>query len=130
MRRFVVHSLVFLDRCVIAPAPVILAAVSGYYLFFVITPFFLLGISKVPYIKLLSGEVSLEKALGAPAAITAFVLEMIMWLMTYVWVCSLVNFARTRKWWVLAAIVLAPLPLAYFNAGPYADEMKEWVMSL
>ena len=119
-----------LIRQMLSWSPGVLAAVSGYYLVFLIVPFFLLGIYRVPDLQLASGQVSMAKALGQPAAIVAFLMEMCMPAITYVWLFSLINFAVSRRWTVLVILVLAPQPIAYALAGPYACQIKDWVFAL
>lgn len=122
-----------LDRWLVLPAPIVLAAMSAYFLFIVIIPFHILRIDKVAGIRVASGEVSLGHALGEPFAAIGFLLEILMWsipLVSVLWMLSLVNAIQTRKWYVLLILALAPLPLAYFNAGPHAPMMKDWVEAL
>lgn len=111
-------------------SPVVLAGLSAYYLFFVIVPFFLLGVYKVPMDVLVGEEVSHEGAMGVVGSLPAFFLVMTGWgaaVATWAWLLSFVQFCRTRNWYLLLLLLLAALPIAYVDAGPYAKHIVEWI---
>lgn len=121
------HSKAAWKRAV-ALAPAVLAGVSGYLLFLVIVPFFVLDINNTPYTELASGGVCYQTALGLPAAVLALILALAARrLYTYVWLFSLINFVSTKRWYVLLLLLLAPLPIAYVIVGPYADSILAWI---
>ncbi|MHB0913853.1 MAG: hypothetical protein ACYC2Y_10495 [Armatimonadota bacterium] len=110
-------------------ATIALAGISGYLLVFIIIPFFLLGIHKVPVQKLNYGLVSYEQAFGSIAylvAIFATGFLMIPLWTTALWLVSLLDFILTRRWYVMLALVVFPLVVSYFLAGPYEPRMYEW----
>jgi hypothetical protein len=113
----------------IVAAPIILIAVALYDLFLMIIPFFLLNVHTLNLSLIFSETTSYEATFGVPISAMSFVLLYLNWpgLVGYLWLISLINFALTRKWYVLLALALAPLPIAYLNAGPYAEKMLAWV---
>jgi hypothetical protein len=110
-------------------ASVSVAVVSGWLLFFVIVPFFLLGVYRVPEGDLITGKVHYADAFGFVAwlvnlgGILFFVYSRLFFL---AWVLSLIDFILSRNWFVLALLIVAPLVVAYYFAGPYAFELNEW----
>lgn len=117
-------------RWLVRVGPVVLTGMSAFYLFFVIAPFFLLGVYQVPLQVLMGDEIIYEKAMGVTAGLVAFFLVEFglgAAIATWAWLLSLVNFTKTRKLWVLASLLLAPLPIAYVNAGPYCRHIVEWM---
>jgi hypothetical protein len=110
--------------------PTVLAAISAYYLFFVIAPFFLLGIHNVPLEVLKGDTVSYEDAMGVLSSIAAFILILFRLgpnVAAFAWLLSFANFCKTRNKYVLILLLIAALPIAYVNAGPYAQHFSDWI---
>lgn len=107
-----------------------LAGLSAYYLFFIIVPFFLLGIYAVPLDVLMGETVDYERAMGSTACISAFLIVLFglgARAATVAWLFSFINFCTTRNRYVLLLLMFAALPIAYVNAGPYAEHIQEWI---
>jgi hypothetical protein len=107
------------------------AFISGWALFFVIVPFFLLGIHRIDPIKLVNGAVYYGDAFGIEGwALTMAVLALIpARLFTLMWLFSLMDFIVTRKWFIVPILIVAPLAVAYVFGGPYAYEFTEWLFN-
>lgn len=114
----------------LAVAPWLFVGISGYYLFFVIVPFFVLGIHRTPMEMMYAGHVRHEDALGVPANLVAVFLTWVLPSFTYLWALALVSVLRQRRWHVLAGLLVAPLPIAYVQAGPYAQKIGEWILPI
>lgn len=114
-------------------SPIILLAFTLYFIFLVITPFFLLGIHTVPHHLLFNEQVRYDQAFGSFAGVVGVFLgqpDILSCLLTPIWLLSIINFIRKRKMWVAAVLLIGPIPIAYYAAGPYATAMNEWMIYL
>ncbi len=114
-------------------SPVIFAAIALYFIFLVIIPFFFLGIYAIPEKRLFLEQVRYDQAFGNIAGVVGVFLgqtDVLSFILTPVWLLSLISLIRTRKPWIVITLLIGPLPIAYFAAGPYANAMQEWLIYL
>ena len=111
-----------------------LASISLYYVFFVIVPFFLLGVYRVDTRGRDAANVYYERmityehAFGTSGNALAFTVTIFLSLLVpLLWLLALIDFAKRRKWYVLAILLLAPLAIAYVEAGPYHHQISDWI---
>jgi len=107
-------------------SPVVLAVISGYYLFLVILPFFLLGVHRVPYWDVVGGKVDYIDQIGILPFFGFAIVALVRYFASVIWLLSAAEVIRSRKWWILVVLALAPLPILYFYEGPYADYLLNW----
>lgn len=129
MLRYSMKRLKLFFKWAVHIAPTVLAATSGYILFIVIVPFFLLGIYQVPR-KVSFEEVSLGNALGSLSEAGVAIIIISLGLIPYIWILTVINYFLTRRWYLLLLLIIAPLPFAYFLAGPYHELMLNWAFPI
>jgi hypothetical protein len=116
----------------------VLTVISLDLVFFVIVPFFLLGIYKLstPADVAISsvyathrltyndvfGDVAGE--LTALAIVLAYRCGLALWLLT------LIDFVMVRRWYVVPLLLLGPLPITYCYSGPYREQIMCWAFPL
>jgi len=111
----------------VAAAPTVLAFLSGYYLFLIIVPFFMLGVYKVPYEDLLSGKTSYADQMGILLWLGAAMAVLMRYMAGLLWFLSVIRLVATPKWQIALVLFLAPLPIAYLWSSPYATTIHEWL---
>ena len=75
-------------------AAIVLAVISGYILFLVIIPFFMLGIDKASYADIISNKVEYQDQLGILAFFGASYALLMKPLVSVLWLLSAINLGR------------------------------------
>lgn len=110
--------------------PAALVVLSAYSVFFLIGPFFLLGIDRIPMSALLGDSVMYEDTFGVSLMVATVILfsrGIALYLAGIFWLLGLVRFLATKKRWIAVALLVAPIPIAYYYFGPYHVAMYEWL---
>lgn len=85
----------------------------------------------MPAKELFVEHVRYDQAFGTFAGIIVFFLgqnDVLSFVTTPLWLLSLINLKRTRRVWVAVALLIGPIVLAYYAAGPYANAMGDWLI--
>ena len=132
MKLAVLSKSVRMLRRLVGIAPPLLAGVALYDLFLIVIPFFVLGVNRLSTDSIYAGTASYELAFGVPTSLLSLVVLLLhlYGILSCVWLACLLDLALSRKWYVLLIVLLAPIPIAYLNAGPYSKLMTTWVLPL
>lgn len=118
-------------RRVASTATSVLAGIALYYIFFLILPFFLLGLHRYSRFEIGHGGHGYEIAFGLLADyIAIFVTVFLVSALPIIWLLASLDLAIRRRWVILAILLIAPLPVAYAHAGPYAGKIAAWILTL
>lgn len=114
-----------------AIAPAMLAFLSGYCLLLLIGPFFLLEVSKVPMLELVSGRVDYEKTFGPTLMVVTIVLfarGIALYVSGTAWLVAISRLVQSRERWLFVLCLMAPIPIGYYYFGPDHLRILEWLL--
>ena len=110
-------------------APLALVALSSYCLLFIIVPFYLAGIDRIPIRRILTeDEYSYWYLFGLPGVgVALIVVSYLKLLAAILWLLSAIDFIQRRRWAILVVILISPVPILYISLSAYAEKIWDWL---